>query len=68
MVIQPSQNHPVGLEHHEFPGHTSAAAVRELKRAHEVEVSTNPDYPLAVWYNGFLEACKHPDKVLAQLR
>lgn len=50
------------------PGHIAAASVAELKEEYEFEVSNNPDYPLAVWYNGMLEACRHPEKVLTHLR
>lgn len=58
---------PSDLHAMSAPGQTSPADVSELKQAREFEVSTNPNYPLAVWYNGFLEACRHPAKVLAQL-
>jgi hypothetical protein len=50
------------------PGHVASASVAELKNDHEFEVSNSPDYPLAVWYNGMLEACRHPEKILKHLR
>jgi len=31
------------------------------------EKSSNPQYPLAVWYNGFVGACNYPDKFIAEL-
>jgi len=50
------------------PGQTAPAVIADLLANHEMEVSSNPDYPLAVWYNGMLEACSHPSKILAHLR
>lgn len=50
------------------PGHCAAASIDELKKANEVEVSNDPDYPLAVWYNGLLAACQHSGKILSHLR
>jgi hypothetical protein len=41
--------------------------VHYYKGRNELEKSLNTDYPLAVWYNGMLEACKYPDKILAEL-
>jgi hypothetical protein len=38
------------------------------KKRNKLEKSSNPDYPLAVWYNGFLEACKNAKKIRANLR
>jgi hypothetical protein len=29
--------------------------------------SRDPDRPLAIWYGGFLEACRHPEKVVRRL-
>jgi len=33
-----------------------------------LEKSTNPDYPIAVWYNGVLEACNSVDKIIDELK
>jgi NAD-dependent SIR2 family protein deacetylase len=49
------------------PGHSSPAYLGDLKAANELEVSSDPKYLLAVWYNGMLEACRHPQKLLAHL-
>lgn len=48
-------------------GHTAPADIAELKASNELEVSTNSKYPLAVWYNGFLAACRNSDKILQHL-
>lgn len=48
-------------------GHSAPASIADLKAAHEVEASNNTDYPLAVWYNGLLEACQHSSKIMAHL-
>jgi len=50
------------------PGHGAPASVDELRAANEVEVSNNPDYPLAVWYNGLLAACQNSTKIISHLR
>lgn len=31
------------------------------------ERNTNPKHHLSIWYNGFLEACKNPDKIIREL-
>ena len=49
-------------------GCSAPAYLGDLIAAREMEVSHNPAYPLAVWYNGMLEACRHPEKILARLR
>lgn len=49
-------------------GHTAPADICALRAAHELEVSNDSKYPLAVWYNGMLEACRHPYKILNHLR
>ena len=49
-------------------GHQTPASVAELKAANDVEVSNDPNCPLAVWYSGLLAACRHPNKVLSHLR
>ncbi|WP_233342971.1 SIR2 family protein [Burkholderia cepacia] len=49
-------------------GHSAPADIGDLRATRELEVSTNPAYPLAVWYNGMLEASRHPQKILQHLR
>nr|WP_319565647.1 SIR2 family protein [uncultured Rhodoferax sp.] len=49
-------------------GHSAPADLGDLRAARDLEVSNNPTYPLAVWYNGMLEACRHPQKILKHLR
>ena len=49
-------------------GHATPADIGELRAARELEVSNDSNYPLAVWYNGMLEACRHPHKILNHLR
>jgi len=39
-----------------------------FKKNNILEKSTNPEYPIAIWYNGVLAACEHSDKILAELR
>ena len=41
--------------------------IGDLKQTMQFEVSINPDYPLSIWYNGFLDACKNVDKILMEL-
>lgn len=48
-------------------GRTAPDTVEELRRAREFELSMNPNQPLAIWYNGMLEACRNAPKVIAQL-
>jgi hypothetical protein len=38
-----------------------------FKETGEFELSRDPDRPLAIWYGGFLEACRHPEKVVRRL-
>jgi hypothetical protein len=42
--------------------------VFNLKSANEFELSDEPNTPLYIWYNGFLEACRHPEKFLHNLQ
>ncbi len=49
-------------------GHLAPAYLGDLRASRDLEVSNNPTYPLAVWYNGMLEACRHPQKILEHLR
>jgi len=48
-------------------GHCAPTTMREQRANRAFEVSSNEDYPLAVWYNGFLEGCKDPDKIIRKL-
>jgi hypothetical protein len=48
-------------------GHTGPGMVDDLLAAKEFEVSSNPKTSLSVWYNGLLEACNNPAKVIEQL-
>lgn len=48
--------------------HSAQADLGDLRAACELEVSNDSNYPLAVWYNGMLEACRHPQKILNHLR
>lgn len=41
--------------------------VFSLKENNEFEVSTNPLYPLSVWYGGFIKACQHYDLIKDEL-
>lgn len=50
------------------PNHSAPAVINELKKENEVEVSTDSKYPMAVWYNGLLEACKHSAKIITHLK
>jgi hypothetical protein len=38
------------------------------KKRKAFEISANSNYPLAVWYNGMLDACQTPERFLQQLR
>ncbi len=48
-------------------GQSAPADLGGIKAANELEVSKDPGYPLAVWYNGMLEACRHPQKIVEHL-
>lgn len=37
------------------------------KQNNILEKSSNPEYPLAVWYNGLLEACRNPQAIIDEL-
>ncbi|HLA52760.1 MAG TPA: SIR2 family protein [Flavitalea sp.] len=47
--------------------HAWANATSYFKSRNLLEKSINQEYPLAIWYNGLLKACEHPDTVLAEL-
>ena len=38
-----------------------------FKKSNTLEKSSNPEYPLAIWYNGLLAACDYPNKILEEL-
>ncbi|WP_413485183.1 SIR2 family protein [Shewanella baltica] len=46
----------------------TAPDISELKSRGEFEVSSNPDYPLSIWYGGFIDACKNYTKIRAELK
>jgi hypothetical protein len=48
-------------------GRTVPAMISDLKAANEVECSYDTNYPLAVWYNGLLAACKNVSKLRPHL-
>lgn len=50
-----------------YANSVSAADISELKLTKSFEVSNDPHYPLAVWYDGMLSACKNADKVISTL-
>lgn len=39
-----------------------------FKNNKNLEKSSNPDYPIAIWYNGLLEACDFFDKIINELK
>jgi hypothetical protein len=47
--------------------HVAPAMVSDLKATSELEVSKDPQYPLAVWYSGLLAACRNPQKIVTYL-
>lgn len=49
------------------PGRISPPGVSELKAENEVECSNDPNNPVAIWYGGFLEACRHLERLLPHL-
>ncbi len=38
-----------------------------LNESNIFEISSHEDYPLAVWYNGFINACKNYEKIREKL-
>ncbi|MEZ9292962.1 SIR2 family protein [Vibrio cyclitrophicus] len=44
-----------------------APDIAKLKSNREFEVSSNPNYPLSVWYCGFIEACMNYSKIKSEL-
>lgn len=48
--------------------HTNIAPdIAKLKVNSEFEVSQDPNYPLSIWYGGFISACKNYGKIKAEL-
>lgn len=45
----------------------SAPIISDLKANQEFEISHNPKFPLAVWYDGFLSACRNAKGVIQEL-
>ncbi len=41
--------------------------IKELKSKGEFEISSNPEYPLSIWYGGFIEACKNYSNIKSEL-
>ncbi len=44
------------------------ANIAELKLKGEFETSRNSEYPLSIWYGGFIQACKNYRKIKSELR
>jgi hypothetical protein len=49
-------------------GHSAATEVDELLAKRSFDLCTDSATPLAIWYNGMLEACRTPALVLQHLR
>ena len=45
----------------------SPADISDLKATKSFEVSNDPNYPLAVWYDGMLSACVNANEVISTL-
>jgi hypothetical protein len=45
----------------------TAPDMSELKDNDEFEVSNNPNYPLSIWYSGFMQACRNYEKIKSEL-
>ena len=43
-------------------------AIIDLKYNKEFEISKEPNRPLSIWHNGFLEACRNPDLIINELK
>ena len=42
--------------------------VMTYKKNKTLEKSSNPNYPIAIWYDGFMSACQNYDKIIAELK
>jgi len=49
-------------------GYSTPIDIKDIKDQKAFVLSNDIDTPLSIWYNGMLEACRHPDKILAQLQ
>jgi hypothetical protein len=47
--------------------HSATPFIAQLIQDRELEVSTNPSYPLAIWHGGFMDACNHYDLIKDEL-
>lgn len=41
--------------------------INEFKKNKTFERNSNPNHPIAIWYNGLLEACKNPRSIINEL-
>jgi hypothetical protein len=41
--------------------------VDDFKSNNTLEKSSNPQFPLAVWYDGFMSACRNMDSIMSEL-
>jgi hypothetical protein len=48
-------------------GYTFPETVAQLRAAKAFEICRDPGSRLSLWYNGMLEACRHPEKVIEEL-
>ena len=48
-------------------GRKAPTTVQDLKKARDLDWSTDASTPLSIWYSGMEEACHHPQAVLAEL-
>jgi len=58
----PVNTDEVGIRNESIP-----PSMSKLKRENLMEVSKNPNYPLALWYNGLLDICNHYDVLRNEL-
>jgi hypothetical protein len=52
----------------EWLGYRHPESVRRLMEAREFERSSDETRPFSVWYNGLLEACRDPQRIIDELR
>lgn len=50
------------------PGIIEPRHVGYFKKNKVLELSSNPKYPLGIWYNGLMEACDNPDVIVNELK
>jgi hypothetical protein len=58
----PFNGFEMGIENTRIPH-----PVAYYKHHKSLEKSSNSNYPLAVWYDGIMKACKYPDTILKEL-